>query len=134
MDSLVTNAPPTAANAANVASALIASPAGYSAIRAACEAVGGQVVLARALRVTPQAVILWVAGGRVPAQRVLAVEQASGVPRHALRPDLYPQPAAPAAHLPQPPQQPHPAAPAAPIAPAARAVPTPTFNTPNIRS
>jgi DNA-binding transcriptional regulator YdaS (Cro superfamily) len=27
---------------------------------------------------------------RVPAERVLAIEAATGVPRHELRPDIYP--------------------------------------------
>lgn len=61
-----------------------------SAIDMACEAVGGQANLAGKLDVTPQAVNLWVSSGRVPAGRVLAIEAATGVPRHALRPDLYP--------------------------------------------
>jgi DNA-binding transcriptional regulator YdaS (Cro superfamily) len=30
------------------------------------------------------------ATGRVPAERVLSIEAATGVPRHELRPDLYP--------------------------------------------
>lgn len=30
--------------------------------------------------------------GRVPAERVLDVERVTGVPRHELRPDLYPAP------------------------------------------
>ena len=30
---------------------------------------------------------------RVPAERVLDVERETGVPRHELRPDLYPAPA-----------------------------------------
>jgi DNA-binding transcriptional regulator YdaS (Cro superfamily) len=29
--------------------------------------------------------------GRVPAERVLELERATGVPRYELRPDLYPQ-------------------------------------------
>jgi DNA-binding transcriptional regulator YdaS (Cro superfamily) len=32
---------------------------------------------------------------RVPAEKVLDVERATGVPRHALRPDLFPRPADP---------------------------------------
>lgn len=30
---------------------------------------------------------------RVPAERVLEVERKTGIPRHRLRPDLYPDPA-----------------------------------------
>ena len=42
----------------------------------------------KALAVSPQALSQW---HRVPAHRVLDVERISGVPRHELRPDLYPQ-------------------------------------------
>jgi len=53
----------------------------------AAEAVGSFAALARALGVTKGAVHQWT---RVPAERVLAVEAATGVPRQQLRPDLYP--------------------------------------------
>ena len=53
----------------------------------AIEKAGGLVKLAGALGVTKQAVSQW---DEVPPLRVLAVERASGVPRHELRPDLYP--------------------------------------------
>lgn len=45
--------------------------------------------IARACGITPGAVSQW---HRVPAERVLDVERVTGVPRHALRPDLYPPP------------------------------------------
>jgi len=48
------------------------------------------MVLAKKVKVTPQAVHLWVRKKRVPPKRVLAVEEASGVSRHELRPDYYP--------------------------------------------
>ena len=59
--------------------------------RAITEA-GGTAALARTINVTPQAISQW---DRVPAERALAVEQATGgkVTRHELRPDLYPSPA-----------------------------------------
>ena len=57
----------------------------------AASAVGGQSALARILGCTPQAVQRMCATGRVPAERVLAIEAASGVSRHDLRPDLYPK-------------------------------------------
>jgi len=41
-------------------------------------------------KVTYQAVQQWL-DGRVPALRVLSVEAASGVPRHKLHPEIYPQ-------------------------------------------
>ncbi len=56
--------------------------------RAITEA-GGVAALARAINVTSQAISQW---DRVPAERVLAVEGATGgkVTRHDLRPDIYP--------------------------------------------
>lgn len=50
-------------------------------------AAGGVGALARALGLTQPAVSLW---KRIPAERVVAVEAATGVSRSALRPDLYP--------------------------------------------
>lgn len=44
--------------------------------------------LAAALGIAPSAVSQW---KRVPAERVLEVEKITGVPRHDLRPDLYPE-------------------------------------------
>lgn len=61
-----------------------------AAMRAA-EAAGSQSALARVLGCTPQNVQKWCASGRIPAERVLRVEEATGVSRHDLRPDLYPQ-------------------------------------------
>lgn len=51
-----------------------------------------QSALAEKLGVRPQAVQQWVASGRVPAKRVIAVERATGgkVTRYELDPDLYP--------------------------------------------
>jgi DNA-binding transcriptional regulator YdaS (Cro superfamily) len=59
------------------------------ALEEAKEAVNGNTGLSRALsgKITPQAVSQW---KQVPAERVLDVERATGVPRHRLRPDLYP--------------------------------------------
>lgn len=45
--------------------------------------------LARRLGVTPQALSQW---RRIPPLRVLDVERATGIPRHELRPDIYPPP------------------------------------------
>lgn len=51
---------------------------------------GGPSGLAKAIGgITPQAISQW---DRVPAERVLQVERATGVPRHDLRPDIYPDP------------------------------------------
>ena len=58
-----------------------------SALLRAVESVGSYAALARALGVTKGAVHQWT---RVPAERVLAVEAVTGVPRQQLRPDIYP--------------------------------------------
>lgn len=60
----------------------------------AVKAVGSQSALARILGCSPQAVQKMCATGRVPAERVLDIEKASGVSRHDLRPDIYPKPSA----------------------------------------
>jgi TorA maturation chaperone TorD len=52
----------------------------------AIDAAGGVVQLARKIRIAQPSVSNW---KRVPAERVIAVEAASGVSREALRPDLY---------------------------------------------
>ncbi len=64
------------------------------ALLAAIEACGNAIQLARAIGVTPQAITFWKRRGRVPAERVIAVEAATGgrVTRDQLRPDLYGRP------------------------------------------
>jgi len=54
---------------------------------AAIRAAGGVGALARALGISQPSVSNW---QRIPAERVLAVESLTGVPRSTLRPDLYP--------------------------------------------
>ena len=56
-------------------------------LQQAIEATGNGKALAGRIGVTQQALSQW---SRVPPRRVLDVERASGVPRHELRPDLYP--------------------------------------------
>ena len=51
-----------------------------------------QTELADKLGISVQAITDWKNRGRIPAERVLAVEEISGVPRHEMRPDLYPPP------------------------------------------
>lgn len=61
-------------------------------VERAIEAAKGLQPLAEALGVRYQAVQKWRRSGRVPAERVLAVEAATGgkIGRSEMRPDLYP--------------------------------------------
>lgn len=61
------------------------------AIERAVEAAGGTQALAEKVGVRYQAVQKWVRFKRVPAERVLAIELATGVSRSDLRPDIYPR-------------------------------------------
>ena len=45
--------------------------------------------LAAQIGVRPSALCKW-ERGRIPAERVIEVERITGIPRHELRPDLYP--------------------------------------------
>jgi DNA-binding transcriptional regulator YiaG len=62
-----------------------------NAIATAIEKSGaGQAGIARLLGVSPQAVNQWVSGSRpVPSRHVLAIEAATGISRHQLRPDVF---------------------------------------------
>lgn len=51
------------------------------------EAAGGVTKLCDIADVSRQALAKWT---RVPAERVLRIERATGIPRHRMRPDLYP--------------------------------------------
>lgn len=53
----------------------------------AIDAAGGVAELARKIHISQPSVSNW---SKIPAQRVIAVEMATGVPRAELRPDLYP--------------------------------------------
>ena len=59
------------------------------ALKRALKAAGGLAGLADPLGISIQAISQW---DEVPPLRVLAVERVTGVPRHELRPDLYPAP------------------------------------------
>lgn len=54
----------------------------------AIKAVGGVGALARALGISQPSVSNW---SRVPPERVIEIERVSGIGRHLLRPDLYPE-------------------------------------------
>lgn len=62
----------------------------------AIAAAGGLQSLAATLDISYQAVQGWKKKGRIPSERVLEVERATGgtITRHDLRPDLYPEEAA----------------------------------------
>lgn len=62
-----------------------------SSIEQAVEAAGGSQALAEKLGIKRQAVEKWIKHERVPAERVLAIEVATGISRYELRPDLYPR-------------------------------------------
>ena len=57
----------------------------------AIQAVGGVSELARRIGISQPSVSNW---DKVPAERVLAVEAATGIARMRLRPDLYQEPPA----------------------------------------
>jgi len=59
-----------------------------SALGRTIKAAGGVSNLAAKLKTTPQVIVHWRARG-VPAERVLDVEEATGVTRHELRPDIF---------------------------------------------
>ncbi|HEX2554212.1 MAG TPA: Cro/CI family transcriptional regulator [Microvirga sp.] len=58
----------------------------------AIEAYGGGAALARRLGISRNAVSEWRAKQRIPVERVLDLERLTGIPRHELRPDIYPAP------------------------------------------
>ena len=61
-----------------------------SALQIAITVAGGQTALAKAVGVKrPQNVQQWLKYGRAPAKWCLPIEIATGVPRKALRPDLF---------------------------------------------
>jgi DNA-binding transcriptional regulator YdaS (Cro superfamily) len=62
------------------------------ALDKAIQQAGGVSALALELGITRQAISQW---DEVPPLQVLAVEKASGVPRHELRPDIFGAEAAP---------------------------------------
>lgn len=53
------------------------------------ESAGGATALAERLGIRQSVVSNWKARGRIPAERVVEVETATGIPREELRPDLF---------------------------------------------
>jgi DNA-binding transcriptional regulator YdaS (Cro superfamily) len=63
----------------------------FEALEAAVERAGSQAAFARLCGVTQAAVWKWLANGKwLPPQHAIAIETATGVSRHDLRPDIYP--------------------------------------------
>lgn len=60
-----------------------------SVIERAIRGAGGLKAVAAKCGVSRQAIDKWFVSG-VPPKRVIFVERISGVPRHELRPDIYP--------------------------------------------
>ena len=58
-------------------------------VRQAVRAAGSLEKLGKACGCSKQNVWSWCQAGRIPAERVLAVEAATGIPREKLRPDLF---------------------------------------------
>lgn len=67
------------------------------ALKRAVAVLGGQTAMARLLGISQPSVWYWVDKGRaLPPEHVLAVEEATGISRHDLRPDIYPRDGGPA--------------------------------------
>ena len=74
---------------------MLAAMTPKQALTEALRQAGSRNALARAVGVSGQAIQKW--RKKVPAERVLAVEAATGVSRHDLRPDIYPRETGPVA-------------------------------------
>lgn len=63
----------------------------FESLQVAVSRAGSQSALARICGVSQTAVWKWLQSSkRLPAEQVLVVERETGVPRHLLRPDIYP--------------------------------------------
>lgn len=58
-------------------------------IRDAIEKGGGKRAVADALGMSEEGVRIWIARGKIPAERVVELERITGICREKLRPDLY---------------------------------------------
>ncbi|WP_183750825.1 transcriptional regulator [Pseudochelatococcus contaminans] len=65
-----------------------------NALKRAVEAAGGQVRLAKTLGIAQSTLWHWISRTKrgVPAEHVRAIEAATGVPAHELRPDIFSAP------------------------------------------
>lgn len=55
----------------------------------AIEAAGSQLALAKALGIRSPSISGWYDRKKIPVERVIAIEKATGVSRHELRPDVF---------------------------------------------
>lgn len=78
----------------------VAHPApSFDALKRAVMALGGQSAFARLIGVAQPTVWAWLDKSKpLPAEHVLKVEEATGISRHDLRPDLYPREAPSSPH------------------------------------
>ena len=68
------------------------------ALKRAIVLIGGQAAMGRLLGVSQPSVWYWVNKQKpLPSEHVLTVEEATGISRHDLRPDIYPREDLPAA-------------------------------------
>lgn len=63
----------------------------HNPVETAIQVANGVRPLARLIGIAAPSVWEWRKRGRVPAERVLQLEAVTGLSRHVLRPDLYPQ-------------------------------------------
>jgi DNA-binding transcriptional regulator YdaS (Cro superfamily) len=70
---------------------------GNRILEQAIATLGSQTALAKAIGKSQGHISKWLERSYVPAESVLAIESATGIPRHKIRPDLYPESAQPGA-------------------------------------
>lgn len=64
----------------------------HEALKLAVKEAGSQLAFANICGVKQPSVWAWLKNGKsLPAEHVLTVERATGVSRHDLRPDIYPE-------------------------------------------
>ncbi len=65
---------------------------GQEAFREAWQIAGSKTALAGMIGVASSALSMWETRGQVPLKQAILIEQAVGVKRHRLRPDIWPRP------------------------------------------
>lgn len=112
---------------------MVPAASSESALKRAIRLAGSQSKLAQIVGRSQPTVSLWIKGDmKLPAECVLPVEAALGIPRYELRPDIYPpEEHVPASRAPAqvPPAHPSASAKQAPVAPGADGTPLAPDNT-----